>query len=161
QTAARGLPAGAYTPRPSTRRGDARRRSRQRPAWCPVRRPAHRAGAAPDGVGPRRPAAATPRSVVRFRGPRLRRPCKPVGNRVTELDREQIQALIPHRPPFLLIDRVVEIDPGKRIVGLKEVTLQKDRFLEGHFPNYPVVPGVLIVEALAQTGAVLVMQDAA
>jgi 3-hydroxyacyl-[acyl-carrier-protein] dehydratase len=80
---------------------------------------------------------------------------------VTELDSEQIQALIPHRPPFLLVDRIVEIETGKRIVGLKSVRLERDRFLQGHFPEYPVMPGVLIVEALAQTGAVLVMQDRA
>ena len=75
------------------------------------------------------------------------------------LDAAQIQAIIPHRPPFLLIDRIVELEPGKRIVGQKDVSLTADEFLRGHFPDYPVMPGVLIVEALAQTGAVLVMQD--
>ncbi|HEY1296577.1 MAG TPA: 3-hydroxyacyl-ACP dehydratase FabZ [Chloroflexota bacterium] len=78
---------------------------------------------------------------------------------MTELDAEQIQGLIPHRPPFLLIDRVVEIESGRRIVGVKQVSLDNDLFLRGHFPDYPVMPGVLIVEALAQAGAVLVMQD--
>src|SRR4030081_2195429 len=77
------------------------------------------------------------------------------------LDAAQIQAIIPHRPPFLLIDRIVELEPGKRIVGQKDVSLGSDDFLHGHFPDYPVMPGVLIVEALAQTGAVLVMQDPA
>jgi 3-hydroxyacyl-[acyl-carrier-protein] dehydratase len=77
------------------------------------------------------------------------------------LDSAQIQALIPHRPPFLLVDRIVEIDPGKRIVGTKNVSLETDSFLQGHFPDYPVMPGVLIVEALAQTGAVLLMHDPA
>jgi 3-hydroxyacyl-[acyl-carrier-protein] dehydratase len=80
---------------------------------------------------------------------------------MTQLDADQIQALIPHRPPFLLVDRILEVEPGKRIVGLKEVSLERDDFLHGHFPNYPVMPGVLIVEALAQTGAVLVMHDPA
>ncbi|HEX8968483.1 MAG TPA: 3-hydroxyacyl-ACP dehydratase FabZ [Chloroflexota bacterium] len=80
---------------------------------------------------------------------------------MTELDAAQIQALIPHRPPFLLVDRVLEIEPGQRIVGLKHVSLEQDPFLAGHFPDYPVMPGVLIVEALAQAGAVLVMHDPA
>jgi 3-hydroxyacyl-[acyl-carrier-protein] dehydratase len=78
---------------------------------------------------------------------------------VTQLSSEQIQALIPHRPPFLLIDQVEELESGKRIVGTKRVSLEHDSFLRGHFPEYPVMPGVLIVEALAQAGAVLVMQD--
>jgi 3-hydroxyacyl-[acyl-carrier-protein] dehydratase len=78
---------------------------------------------------------------------------------VTPLDAEQIQRLIPHRPPFLLVDTVIEIESGKRIVGLKHVSVERDGFLQGHFPGYPVMPGVLIVEALAQAGAVLVMQD--
>jgi 3-hydroxyacyl-[acyl-carrier-protein] dehydratase len=76
------------------------------------------------------------------------------------LDATQIQALIPHRYPFLLVDRIIELEPGKRAVGLKHVSMS-DGFLQGHFPEYPVMPGVLIVEALAQTGAVLVMQDSA
>jgi 3-hydroxyacyl-[acyl-carrier-protein] dehydratase len=77
------------------------------------------------------------------------------------MDSAQIQALIPHRPPFLLVDRILEIEPNKRIVGEKDVSLEQDGFLAGHFPDYPVMPGVLIVEALAQAGAVLVMHDPA
>jgi len=68
----------------------------------------------------------------------------------------QIRALIPHRYPFLLVDRVEEIEPGVRAVGVKNVT-QNEPFFEGHFPDYPVMPGVLIIEALAQVGAVGVM----
>lgn len=72
------------------------------------------------------------------------------------LDSRQIQAILPHRPPFLLIDRVIEIEPGRRVVGLKQVTINEP-FFPGHFPGYPVMPGVLIVEALAQAGAVAVL----
>jgi 3-hydroxyacyl-[acyl-carrier-protein] dehydratase len=79
---------------------------------------------------------------------------------MAELDATQIQALIPHRYPFLLVDRILELEPGIRAVGLKHVSMS-DQYLQGHFPSYPVMPGVLIVEALAQTGAVLVMQDPA
>jgi 3-hydroxyacyl-[acyl-carrier-protein] dehydratase len=77
------------------------------------------------------------------------------------LDARQIQAVIPHRPPFLLVDRIVDMQPGKSIVGEKDVSLERDGFLAGHFPDYPVMPGVLIVEALAQTGSLLVMHDPA
>lgn len=76
------------------------------------------------------------------------------------LDADQIQAIIPHRYPFLLVDRILELEPGKRVVGIKHVSMA-DAFLQGHFPTYPVMPGVLIVEALAQAGAVLVLSDAA
>jgi 3-hydroxyacyl-[acyl-carrier-protein] dehydratase len=76
------------------------------------------------------------------------------------LDASQIQALIPHRYPFLLVDKIVELEAGKRAVGLKHVSMS-DGYLQGNFPDYPVMPGVLIVEALAQTGAVLVMHDQA
>ena len=69
---------------------------------------------------------------------------------------EQIKALIPHRYPFLLVDKVLELEPGKRAVGLKNVTINEP-FFQGHFPEYAVMPGVLIVEALAQVGAVSVL----
>ncbi|MGH3146140.1 MAG: 3-hydroxyacyl-ACP dehydratase FabZ [Rubrobacter sp.] len=68
----------------------------------------------------------------------------------------QIRDLIPHRYPFLLVDRIEELEPGVRAVGIKNVT-QNEPFFEGHFPDYPVMPGVLIVEAMAQVGAVGVM----
>jgi 3-hydroxyacyl-[acyl-carrier-protein] dehydratase len=68
----------------------------------------------------------------------------------------EIRALIPHRYPFLLVDRIDELEPGVRAVGIKNVT-QNEPFFEGHFPDYPVMPGVLIIEAMAQVGAVGVM----
>ena len=68
----------------------------------------------------------------------------------------EIRALIPHRYPFLLVDRIEELEPGARAVGIKNVT-QNEPFFQGHFPDYPVMPGVLIVEAMAQVGAVGVM----
>jgi 3-hydroxyacyl-[acyl-carrier-protein] dehydratase len=68
----------------------------------------------------------------------------------------QIRDLIPHRYPFLLVDRIEELEPGARAVGIKNVT-QNEPFFQGHFPDYPVMPGVLIIEAMAQVGAVGVM----
>jgi beta-hydroxyacyl-ACP dehydratase FabZ len=69
-----------------------------------------------------------------------------------------IMKLLPHRYPMLLVDRILEIEPGKRIVGLKNVTAN-EQFFQGHFPGAPVMPGVLIVEAMAQCGAVLALRD--
>ncbi|HZD59595.1 MAG TPA: 3-hydroxyacyl-ACP dehydratase FabZ [Anaerolineae bacterium] len=66
---------------------------------------------------------------------------------------EEIQKIIPHRYPFLLIDKIIEYEPGKKAKGLKNVTVNEP-FFNGHFPDYPVMPGVLVVEALAQVGAV-------
>ena len=71
-----------------------------------------------------------------------------------------IRGLIPHRYPFLLVDRIEELEPGVRAVGLKNVT-QNEPFFQGHFPDYPVMPGVLIIEAMAQVGAVGVMAGGA
>ena len=68
----------------------------------------------------------------------------------------EMRGLIPHRYPFLLVDRIEELEPGIRAVGIKNVT-QNEPFFQGHFPDYPVMPGVLIIEAMAQVGAVGVM----
>lgn len=72
------------------------------------------------------------------------------------LDVQKIKEIIPHRYPFLLVDRVTEMEEGKRVVGLKNVSANEP-FFSGHFPEYPVMPGVLILEALAQVGAIAVL----
>lgn len=72
------------------------------------------------------------------------------------MDIKEIKATIPHRYPFLLVDKVIEVEEGKRIVGIKNVTINEP-FFEGHFPDYPVMPGVLIIEALAQVGAIAML----
>jgi 3-hydroxyacyl-[acyl-carrier-protein] dehydratase len=69
------------------------------------------------------------------------------------LNAQEIMAIIPHRYPFLLVDRIIELEPGVRAVGEKQVSINEP-FFQGHFPDYPIMPGVLIVEALAQTGCV-------
>jgi 3-hydroxyacyl-[acyl-carrier-protein] dehydratase len=70
------------------------------------------------------------------------------------LDINEIMQILPHRFPFLLVDRITEMEPGKRIVGLKNVTINEP-FFTGHFPGHPVMPGVLIIEAMAQVGGIL------
>jgi 3-hydroxyacyl-[acyl-carrier-protein] dehydratase len=77
---------------------------------------------------------------------------------VPSLTKEEIEAILPHRDPFLLLDEVVEIEPGGRVVARKQVRAD-EWFLSGHFPGRPIMPGVLIVEAMAQAGALAVLSE--
>ena len=74
------------------------------------------------------------------------------------MDVNEIQKLLLHRYPFLLVDRILELELGKRIVGLKNVTINEPYFV-GHFPTYPIMPGVLILESMAQTGGILIRKS--
>ncbi len=74
------------------------------------------------------------------------------------IDIREILAVLPHRYPFLLVDRIIEMEPAKRIVGIKNVTFNEP-FFSGHFPGRPIMPGVLIVEAMAQTAGVLAFKS--
>jgi UDP-3-O-[3-hydroxymyristoyl] N-acetylglucosamine deacetylase / 3-hydroxyacyl-[acyl-carrier-protein] dehydratase len=69
---------------------------------------------------------------------------------------EEIMTYLPHRYPFLLVDKIVELEENKRIVGIKNVTINEP-FFQGHFPGHPIMPGVLLIEAMAQTGGVLAL----
>jgi 3-hydroxyacyl-[acyl-carrier-protein] dehydratase len=76
------------------------------------------------------------------------------------VDVERIQALLPHRYPFLLVDRVLELEPNHRVLAVKNVSINEP-FFQGHFPGHPVMPGVLVLEALAQAGGLLTQLSAA
>jgi 3-hydroxyacyl-[acyl-carrier-protein] dehydratase len=79
---------------------------------------------------------------------------------VASLNREEIEAILPHRDPFLLLDEVVDLQPGERVVARKLVRAE-EWYLVGHFPGRPIMPGVLIVEAMAQAGAIVVLSEEA
>ena len=79
-------------------------------------------------------------------------------NTAISIDVEGVMKMIPHRYPFLMIDRVVDLMPGRGAIGIKNVTINEPFFM-GHFPSFPVMPGVLVIEAMGQTGGVLVLQD--
>jgi beta-hydroxyacyl-ACP dehydratase FabZ len=72
------------------------------------------------------------------------------------LNMDEIQRILPHRYPFLLVDRIISLEEGKRIVGVKNVTINEP-FFQGHFPGRPIMPGVLIIEAMAQVGGILAL----
>lgn len=73
------------------------------------------------------------------------------------MDINQIQEILPHRYPFLLVDRIVSVEDGRKAVGIKNVS-SNEPYFQGHFPGYPVMPGVLIIEAMAQVGAVAILK---
>lgn len=76
------------------------------------------------------------------------------------IDIKEIQKLLPHRYPFLLVDRILDIEPGVKITGIKNVTINEE-FFQGHFPGYPIMPGVLIIEAMAQVAGILAFRSGA
>jgi 3-hydroxyacyl-[acyl-carrier-protein] dehydratase len=81
-----------------------------------------------------------------------------IGSSETVMDINQIMSILPHRYPFLLVDRVLEIERKQRIVAIKNVTINEP-FFQGHFPGYPIMPGVLVVEAIAQAGGLLILTE--
>jgi beta-hydroxyacyl-ACP dehydratase FabZ len=74
------------------------------------------------------------------------------------MDVVEIASILPHRYPFLLVDRILEMEPGRKIVGIKNVSVNEP-FFQGHFPDYPIMPGVLIIEAMAQVAGVLAFRS--
>jgi UDP-3-O-[3-hydroxymyristoyl] N-acetylglucosamine deacetylase/3-hydroxyacyl-[acyl-carrier-protein] dehydratase len=78
--------------------------------------------------------------------------------RVAYVDAAKIMQYLPHRYPMLLVDRIIEFEEGKRIVGIKNVTINEP-FFQGHYPGHPIMPGVLIIEAMAQVGGLLLMEE--
>ena len=74
------------------------------------------------------------------------------------MDIKEIQELLPHRYPFLLVDRIIEIEPGAKAIGIKNVTINEE-FFQGHFPGHPIMPGVLIIEAMAQVAGILAFRS--
>jgi 3-hydroxyacyl-[acyl-carrier-protein] dehydratase len=76
------------------------------------------------------------------------------------MDIKEIQKFLPHRYPFLMVDRIIEIEPGKKAIGIKNVTINEG-FFQGHFPGEPIMPGVLVIEAMAQVAGILAFRSGA
>jgi UDP-3-O-[3-hydroxymyristoyl] N-acetylglucosamine deacetylase/3-hydroxyacyl-[acyl-carrier-protein] dehydratase len=93
-----------------------------------------------------------------YKKQKLTKKYRDVSTKGVIFDTNAIQNILPHRYPFLLVDSVVEFEPEKRIVGIKNVTFNEPQFT-GHFPGRPIMPGVLIIEAMAQTGGILLLKD--
>jgi 3-hydroxyacyl-[acyl-carrier-protein] dehydratase len=107
--------------------------------------PTRKGAACPDRIGLLSPASTAPQWIEG----------KPMSDAVTSADIQLIQRIIPHRYPFLLVDRVEEIDGARSAVGIKNVTMNEPH-VQGHFPGTPIMPGVTIIEAMAQTAAVMI-----
>ncbi len=95
-----------------------------------------------------------------YKKQQLTRKYQDVSRKGVVFDFQAIQKILPHRYPFLLVDKIVEFEAGKRIVGIKNVT-GNEEFFQGHFPGYPIMPGVLIIEAMAQTGGIMLLNEEA
>jgi len=98
------------------------------------------------------------KAIFQKLGNQKKSPVRPATSEEPMLDILEIQKILPHRYPFLLVDRILELEPGKRVVGLKNVTVNEP-FFQGHFPGHPIMPGVLVIEAMAQVGGMALLSD--
>ena len=109
-----------------------------------------------NGSASSQPEPAAERTPERKRNPRVQMSKEPFGPLSLPMGYDEICAILPHRYPFLLVDKITELEPGVRCVGIKNVSADED-FVQGHFPGYPIMPGVLLLEAMAQVAGVLTL----